>query len=487
MLGALLALLLAAPASAGGVLRVCDDVAEPISLDPLREFSEKYYTIVQQVFDSLVRFDPEGRLEPALAQSWRWVDETTVEFKLRPGVSFHDGEPFDSEAVRFSLMAFIDPKTAFPGAGLLSTIASVEAVDPLTVRVHTKSPDGILIHRLAGLAPMLPPRYIAEKGRDHFGRHPVGTGAFRFKEWAPGKSITLEANPRYWAKGFPKLDGLTFLFLPTERQVEGLLKGTVDVVTELPGTETFRVMESGVARVVKKESFYTMGSSLNGRTGPLAKKAVRQALNHALDKEDLVRYDLLGNGRAAATLSLPGERGHDPSLEPYPYDPAKARALLKEAGFAGGFRLNALVKAQGLRTMRIISKQLSEVGVTVDVTTTTDTEAVRDMKKREWDWVFAGCPDPLAHSFFIQFIYLSSLSPFSVTHDAVYDAKLQKMISTIDEAAQDAEGRELDRYVHDNALSLFTYQRVKTYGVRKGVDFVPSVTGMPYFFLSAYE
>ncbi|MBI5595423.1 MAG: ABC transporter substrate-binding protein [Elusimicrobia bacterium] len=488
LLPALLAVgLLAAPVRAGGSLRVCDDVVEPISLDPLREFSEKYYTIVQQVFDSLVRFDPQGRLEPALAESWRWVDEKTVEFKLRPGVAFHDGEPFDAEAVRFSLTAFLDPKNAFPGAGLLASIEGVEAVDPLTVRVRTKVPDGILIHRLAGLAPMLPPRYIAEKGREHFGRHPVGTGAFRFKEWVPGSRIELAANRGYWLKGAPKLDGLTFLFLPTERQVSGLLDGSVDVVTELPGTKTLAVMESGVAHVVKKESFYTVGSSLNTSTGPLAKLAVRRALNHAIDKDALVRYDLLGNGSPIATLSMKGEPGHDPGLKPYPYDPEQARALIKEAGYADGFRLKALVKAQGVRTMQIIAKQLSAVGVTVDVTTTTDTEAVRDMAKRDWDWVFAGCPDPLAHSFFIQFIYLSSLSPFSVTRDPVYDAKLDGMVRTIDPAEQDALGRKLDGYVYDNALSLFTYQRVKTYGVRKGVSFMPSVTGMPYFHLSSYE
>src|SRR5207237_10715864 len=124
--------------------------------------------------------------------------------------------------------------------------------------------------------------------------------------------------------------------------------------------------------------------------------------------------------------------------------------------------------------MNIIAKQLSQVGVTVDVETTTDTDAVRDMSKKPWDWIFAGCPDPIAHSFFVQFIFLSSLSPFSVTGDPAYDGLMTKMAGAIDAEDQERRGKELDRYVHDQALSLFTYQRIKTYGVRNGVRFVPS-------------
>ncbi|HBL18347.1 MAG TPA: hypothetical protein DD417_16735, partial [Elusimicrobia bacterium] len=305
--------------------------------------------------------------------------------------------------------------------------------------------------------------------------------------WDPGTRIVLEANTEWWDAGYPKFKELSFLFLPVEKQVGGLLNGAVDIVTELPGTDTLRVMKSGVARIVKKESFYTMGSSWNCRAGPLSDKRVRQAINHALNKDELVRYDLLGNGRPLATLTMDGEAGHDASLLPYPYDPDKARRLLKEAGYPNGFHLKALVKVQGLRTMRIIAKQLSRIGVVVDVESTTDTAAVRDMSKKAWDWIFAGCPDAMSHSVFVQFIFLSSLSPFSVTGDPVYDRMLAEMVNTIDEQTQLKRGRELDRYVYEQALSLFTYQRIKTYGVRNGVRFIPYITGMPYFYLSRWE
>lgn len=242
-------------------LRVCDDVVDPVTLDPRRQFSEKNYTIIRQIFDGLVRFDPDGRIEPALAVSWKRLDPLTVEFKLRSGVRFHDGEPFDAEAVRFSIESLIDPKTAFPGAGFLNSVDRVEVVDPLTVRVKTKFPDGVLLNRLASLVTILPPRYVAERGGEYFGAHPVGTGAFRFDAWdAKEHRIVLAADPSHWEPGLPRVDRLEFYFVPADEQVERLLDGRLDVVTELPGTSTLRVAKSRVAHVVKKEGHYTVAS-----------------------------------------------------------------------------------------------------------------------------------------------------------------------------------------------------------------------------------
>ncbi|MBI4061627.1 MAG: ABC transporter substrate-binding protein [Elusimicrobia bacterium] len=482
-----LLLLLAAPAAypqPGAVLRVCDDVVDPPSLNPLKEFSEKNHTIIQQIFDGLVRFDPEGNVEPALASDWRWIDEKTLEMRLRPGVRFHDGEPMNAESVRFSLEKFVDPKSGFPGAGFLGSIERVEVVDAETVRIKTRFPDGILLNRLAGLVTIMPPRYIAARGEEYFGAHPVGTGAFRFVSWEAGSKIVLEANEHYWADGYPKFRGLVFHFLPVDKQVSGLLDGTIDVVTELPGTATLKVVKSGIADVVKKESFYTIGSSVNVSSGPLADKRVRQAINHAINREELVRYDLLGNGKPLATLSMAGETGHDPSLRPYAYDPDKARRLLREAGYPNGVKLRAIVKMQGERTMRIISTHLARVGIVVDQYLSTDGNTIQEIRDNYWDFTMGGCPDPMAHSFFIQSVFLSSFSPFSIARSAEYDRLLGKMVTALDAQEQERAGMELDRYVYEQALGVFTYQRVKTYGVSKAVSFVPSITGMSYFHLS---
>ncbi|MBI2071211.1 MAG: ABC transporter substrate-binding protein [Elusimicrobia bacterium] len=467
------------------VLRVCEDVVDDaITLDPRKEFSEKNHTIIQQMFEGLVRLDTDGKIEPALATSWRWVDERSLEFTLREGVRFHNGEIFDAQAVKFSIEQFVDPKVGYPGAGFLGSVEKVVVLDARHVVLKTKFVDGILPHRLAALITIMPPRYIAEHGDQYFAGHPVGTGPFKFVQWEKNKEIVLAANTDYWLKGYPKFTGLVFKFIPGDEQINQLLKGEIDLVTEVPGTATLEVMKSPIVRIVKKEGFYTVASSLNSKTGPLSDRRVRQALNYAVDKKDLIRYDLLGNGKSLATMTMPGEIGHNPGLKPYPYNPKKARRLLTDAGYPDGFRVKALVKVNAMRTMQIIAKQLARVNIHVDIHPTTDAVAVSDMQKESWDWVYAGCPDPMSHSFFIHFIFLSSLSPFSVNKDAKYDELLTKMVGALDENEQHKIGMELDQYVHEQALSLFTYQRIKIYGIRRDIHFIPPVTGVPYYVFS---
>ncbi|MEK6543861.1 MAG: ABC transporter substrate-binding protein, partial [Elusimicrobiota bacterium] len=334
-------------------LIICDDATDPVTLDPQKQFSEKNHTIVQQIYDGLVRFDADGNVEAALAVSWKHIDDLRMEFKLRQGVRFHDGEPFNAQSVRFSIERYLDPKTGFPALGYIGSIEKVEIVDEYTINIVTKFPDGLLINRLAGFILIVPPRYIAAHGADALHKHPVGTGAFRFERWVKGDRIVLSANPGYWLAGHPKVDGLVFRFIPTGQQVDHLLKGDVDIVTELPGTRTTEVMASRDNAVIKRESLYAMMGSLNASQGPLKDKRVRQAVNHAIDREKIILYDVFGNGRNIASPTMSGEEGYDPDLKSYAYDPRKARELLKEAGYAGGVKLAVLVKEQGIRTGQI--------------------------------------------------------------------------------------------------------------------------------------
>ena len=468
--------------SAARPLVVCDDISDPLTLDPQKEFSEKNHTICQQIFDGLVRFDSGGRIEPALATEWRRLDPLTVQFKLREGVVFHNGEAFDSGSVKETIERYLDPKTGFPAAGFLNSIDHVDVVDERTVNIVTKFPDGLLLNRLAGFVLITPPKYIRQVGEKGFAEKPVGTGAFRFAGWQRGREIELEANPDYWMKGYPKADRLVFRFIPADRQLNELLEGRVDILTELPGTATLAVARSRSARVIKKQTFYTLAGTFNVNKGPLQDARVRQALNYATDREELIRYDLMGNGRPLATFSMPGEEGYDPELKPYPYDLSKARQLLEQAGFAKGLRLKAFVKSTGERAARILKAQWKKAGVELDYAVKNEGDLINEIRKASLDMAFGGCPDPMAHVFFIQSISLFSQSPFSFIKDPEYDRRLIEMVSTLDEDERTLRARQLDRYVHDQALSVFTYQKIKTYGVRRDVRFEPYVTGMPYFF-----
>lgn len=480
-------LLLVPPAAAfQGALKVCDDVSDPLSLDPQTQWSEKSYAIYQQIFEGLVRFDPEGKIEPALAVSWERVEPNRMRFKLREGVFFHNGEPFDAEAVRFSIARYLDPATGFPAVYFIDSISGAEPVDAYTVDIVTRYPDALLLNRLAGLLFMVPPKYIGEKGVKHFAANPAGTGAFVFREWKKGAHIRLDANPDYWMKGFPKVAGLVFMFIPYEEQIDALLSGKVDLLTDLPGTRTLKVKSDSRFAVVKKASFYTMPFSLNLSSGPLASVDVRKALNHAVNKENLIRYDLLGNGRPIATLSMPGEAGHNPRLKPYEYDPQKAKALLARAGYPDGFRLGFLVKRNAERAAKIIAADLRKIGVDLKLFPVADADMIKEFGSRRYDMFIGSSPDPMCHSYFIQSVVLLSGSPFAWGGDAVFDEMMIKMTRTADLEASEKAAQKIDKYVYDNAMSIFTYQKMRVYGYVKGLSFTPYISGMPYFFSAEF-
>ncbi len=469
------------------MLNVCDDVSDPLTLDPQKQFSEKNYTICWQIFDGLVRFDPDGKIEPALAVSWERIGGDRMRFKLREGVSFHNGEPFDSETVKFSMERYLDPKTGFPAMFFIDSISHAEIIDAHTVDIVTKYPDAILLNRLAGLVLMVPPKYIKEKGEEYFAQHPIGTGAFVFKDWRKGNSIELTANRNYWLKGYPRVDGVVFKFIPYGRQLAALLSGEVDLLTDLPGTQTLKVKLRPDLTVVKKASFYTMPFSLNLSSGPLSSLKVRKALNHAVNKQNLIRYDLLGNGNPIATLSMPGETGHNPSLKPYEYNPAKARKLLAEAGYPHGFTLDFLVKKNAERTAKIVAADLKEIGVNLNLSLVSDADMIKEFRSGKYGMFIGSCPDPIAHSYFVQSIVLLSGSPYAWGGDSRYDVMMAKMVATVEPEESAKLAAEIDRYIYDNAMSIFTYQKITVYGLDKNLLFIPNVSGMHYFFSAEFS
>lgn len=470
----------------GRDLVLCDDVSDPKTLDPQKEFSEKNHTINQQIFDGLIRFNPDGKIEPALAVSWERLDPTRERFKLRENVAFHNGEPFNAETVKFSIERYLDPATGYPGLYFIDSISRVEIIDAHTVDIVTKYPDSILLNRLAGLVLMVPPGYIKEKGAAYFAQNPVGTGAFVFKEWEKGKYIRLTANKDYWLKGFPKVDGLVFKFLPYEKQLGALFAGGVDLVTDLPGTQTLKVKANPKLSVLKKESFYTMPVALNLSSGPLSDVDVRKAINYAVDKESLIRYDLLGNGTPIATLSMPGETGHNASLKPYEYNPDKAKKLLAKAGYPNGFTLGFLAKMNTERTAKIVASNLKKVGINLNITLVSDADMIKEFKSGKYGMFMGSSPDPMCHAYFIQAIVLFSKSPYAWGGDAKFDDMLAKMIAAVEPGKSVQMAEDIDEYVYNNAMSLFTYQKMTVYGFDKTLMFTPYTPGTPYFFSAEF-
>src|SRR5690625_4838764 len=275
---------------------VVGQIAEPQSLDPHAVTAVNDFRILVNLYDGLVRYaDGTLEVEPSLAKAWEVSDDgLTYSFKLREGVAFHDGTPFNAEAVKFNFDRMLDEEHPyhdtgpFPLAFFFAAIDSVEAVDDLTVRFTLSEPFAPFLSNLAyptGL--MVSPKAVEERGED-FGRHPVGTGAFRFEKWASNQRVIASRNEDYWG-GAPDLEAVVFRpITDANTRVAEMLSGGLDVMVEVPPDAMNDFRNTPDFKAYEQAGPHVWFLILNMREGPFSHRAARQAVNYAIDKRALV-------------------------------------------------------------------------------------------------------------------------------------------------------------------------------------------------------
>jgi peptide/nickel transport system substrate-binding protein len=370
--------------------------ADAESMDPYRVYQNAGFSVMYAIFDTLVTVSASGSLGPGLADSWTSPDDKTLELKLHPGVKFQDGEPFDAAAVRFSLyrIADLDPATSQPYpvgdshrlnsafASNFASLASVEVVGPLTVRIHLSQPDSGLLGNL-GTLQMVPPQYFAQVGNAGFALKPIGTGPFKFVEWVKDDHITLAANPDYWnsPRGKPLVSQVIFRPIPdVSTRISELATGGVQIMEDLPPDQAAQVKAAGDQAVYLSDAHSLAiwlttdkGGNLAKNPGDqataiaaLANPAVRVALNEAIDRKTLVATILDGYGEPMNSLWVTGDKGFDPSLPAIPFDPAGARQILAQQGYANGFAVNMdTCTCDNSSVYEAVAGMLANIGVQV--------------------------------------------------------------------------------------------------------------------------
>jgi peptide/nickel transport system substrate-binding protein len=319
---------------------------------------------------------------PGLAERWDISDDgRTYTFHLRQGVTFHDGTPFDAQAVKFNFNRMLDENHPqhdtgpFPLAFFFSAIKQTEVVDAHTVRLHLKEPFAPLLSNLAyptGL--MVSPTAVKKYGKE-FGRHPVGTGAYRFAEWQSNTKVTVERNPAYW-DGSPKLQAVIFRpITDANTRVTEMLAGGLDLMVEVPPDAVAVFQRAGTFKLSEQVGPHLWFLILNTREPPFSDKRVRQAVNYAIDKQALVTNVLQGTATVATSV-VPAafEWAYDDTLKPYPYDPDKARQLIRDAG-ADGKTVGFMVAEGGSGMLApvpmgtAIQADLAKVGLKAEIRT----------------------------------------------------------------------------------------------------------------------
>ncbi len=325
-----------------GVL-IVGQIAEPKSLDPAAVTAVNDFRILVNVYEGLTRYK-SGTLEvePALATGWEIsADGTEYTFTLREGVTFHDGTPFNAEAVKFNFDRMLDESHPFHNTGpfplafFFSAVETTEVVDDVTVKFTLNAPYAPFLSNLAyptGL--MVSPAAVEASGAD-FGRNPVGTGPFKFAEWRSNEAVVVERYDDYWGEVAGTQAVVFRPITDANTRVAEMLAGGIDMMVEVPPTSLGQFSGDGFS-VAEQAGPHVWFLILNAKEGPFADKRVRQAANYAINKEAIVNDVLEGTATVAAGPTPPAFAwAYNEALDPYPYDPDKARALIAEAGAEG--------------------------------------------------------------------------------------------------------------------------------------------------------
>jgi len=449
------------------------------SLDPFYINQGVGWTMVHAVFDHLIERDFDSNIVPGLATGWTIVDEMTLDFALREGVSFHNGEPFNAEAAKFSIDRMLADEGA-PNHGKFTSIDSTEVVDEYTIRLIMNRPDGTVFDSLTSRLAMLPPAYFEEVGEEGFAQAPVGTGPFTFVEWVPDDHMTMAANEDYWDgsyKGRAMVD--TVVLKPiteTATRIAELQAGGVQLIQDVPPDQMDDVEGAGL-QVISYSGFnlvYVMFIT-DDEELPTYDVRVRQALNYAVDVDALIETMNLGLGSPIASPIGPGYLGENPDVKPYPYDVEKAKSLLAEAGYADGFETTMDTTTMGNTPfVQGVLGYLADVGVDVTIQEFElgqfNQNWMDHSQSMLWRTSWGNTPDPQSIELFASCNgWITRYCNEEVT------AHLEAARDTLDQEMRAAEYAAASQLMHDDPLAIYLTAATDIFGAAPSVEnFRPS-------------
>ena len=371
------------PPQKGGTLTFARTQDADVGLNPIEAPSNGSIFTIQQIFDQLVEVQGD-QLVPGLATSWdHSADGKIWTFHLR-NAQFSNGAPVTAEDVKFSLDRFADPNINVDYTSLGESISSVDVVDSHTVKVTLSPVDGSFIYNMAMFAAaIVPQKVVQQEGDKGFAQNPVGSGPFMVKDYVRGQHTLLVRNPHYWRQGQPYLDQVDFQYVPdANTRVLELRSGQVDVADGIPYNQVSSLQNTSGINLEVAKSLKWSAIWFDTRKTPLNQVAVRQALNYATPRDQILKAVLFGNGQVANS-QIPPVKYWDSSVPPYPYDINKAKSLLSQSSVPNGFSMDLVIPAGDQvvqQEAEIVKSEWAKIGVNVNI-------VPRDFETMFGDWL----------------------------------------------------------------------------------------------------
>ena len=431
---------------------------EPPNLDPTAGAAAAIDEVVYaNIFEGLTRIGPDGSVLPALATSWEISEDgLTYTFDLADGVTFHDGTSFTADDVVFSFERAMAPESTNAQKGLFEPIETVEAVDPGTVRITLKRPTGNFLFNLGWGDAVI----VAPESAETNATNPIGTGPFKFAEWAKGDRVDLVRNPDYW--GTPaRLDKATIKFIgDSTAAFAALMAGDVDGFPIYPAPENLPQFEADprFAVVVGSTEGETILST-NNKKAPFDNLKVRQAIAHALDRNAIIDGAMFGYGTPIGSHFAPHNPAYMDLTGTYAHDPEKARSLLAEAGYPDGFKatLKLPPPSYARRGGEIIAAQLREVGIDLELINLEWAQWLEQVfKQKDYDLTIVSHTEPMDIGIYARDGY------YFQYEDAAFKALMDQLAETADPAARTEILKQAQRKIAEDAVNGYLFQLAKT-------------------------
>ena len=456
--------------------------SDTTTLDPQMQGKMPSMNILINMFDTLVTRDNNNSLAPSLATSWKAINDTTWQFKLRTDVKFTDGEPFNADVVKYSIERLINPATKSPIVEL-ADVKEVDVVDESTVNIVTKIPDPIIPNKMVLFdGVMVPPQYIQAHGAAYFALNPVGTGPFEFVSWTKDSQVVMKANPDYW-RGAPSIKNLIIRTIPNAADAVAALKTgevdiaydgiTGDVVNQLKSYKNVKIVKSPWIRTSYIDIDTTVANS------PLANQQVRQALNYAIDVPTIISTVLGGNAKRVSTIIPSQNFGYDKTITPYTYDTTKAKQLLAQAGYPNGFS----VKLDGINDDAVVIQalvaQFAQAGIKITMNLMDSTTFAANITAKKVAPLYLQSNTGWTMDALSNFqSYIRSDRKYNRFPDSSLDHLVDIEEQTINPQIRQAAFTAAQQSLKDEAPFVYLYQKDLVLAMGSTVDWSTNATGI---------